>query len=326
MIGIKSKKSLARVLGLPTHELIALSEAPDQFVRHYTLYNPGKPDVSRDVIAVGGALRRCQYRLLRRVFSKYFTPSEYSHGIGCQRNIKTNAQRHLRSTWVFTTDISHFFPSIHRDQVYGLLFRDQGCSPNVAQLIARLCTHNHELAVGLVTSPMLADQIFRPVDLRLSAIAKSAGLVYTRYIDDISFSGSFDFADSGIPALVGKVLNEHGYVVRKEKHRMGRANDPSTSITQMRMRAGHLDVRREYVENLGERMSQLAALARGEAFVGEYVTRDQLAGRIRFVCWVNPGRGRALWREFERLNWKAIENEAAKRRFVVERAILIPRA
>jgi RNA-directed DNA polymerase len=323
MIGIKSKKTLARVLGLPTLELASLSQEPEQFVRHYTLLDPAKPGQHREVISVRGKLRLCQRRLLGRLFSKFFKPGECSHGGVRRRNIKTNAKRHLTSAWIFTTDVSQFFPSIHRRQVYRFLVTKEGCSPEVARLITRLCTYDHHLAPGLVTSPMLADQLFRPVDQRLSAVARSSGLIYTRFVDDISFSGSFDFERSGIPGLVVGILREHGYSVRAEKHRMGRADDPSMAVTQLRLKQGHLDVRREYVDKLSERMSQLLALSHGDVYAGEYLTRDQLEGRVRFVCWVNPGRGGPLWRQFRQLDWKAIEREALQRHLVVERVALV---
>jgi hypothetical protein len=226
---------------------------------------------------------------------------------------------------MFTTDVSHFFPSIHRKHIYRFLVDDQECSPDVARLITRLCTYDHHLALGLITSPMLADQLFRPVDTRLTALASSIDLTYTRYVDDITFSGSFDLERSGVPRLVTNVMREHGFSVNARKHRMGRTDAPAMAVTQLRIRQGHLDVRREYVDKLVDCMSQLGALARGDTFSGPYITRDQLEGRIRFVCWVNRGRGPALWRRYRDLDWASIEKEASHRGLVVERAKLVVR-
>jgi RNA-directed DNA polymerase len=323
MIGVKSKKILARILGLPTPELMSLVQNPDQYVRHYALHNPAKPGECREVIGVRGLLRRCQRRLLVQLFSRCLKPAECSHGGIRGRSIKTNAITHLESQWIFTTDVSDFFPSIHRKHVYRFLANEQGCSPDVARIITRLCTYDHHLALGLITSPILADQLFRPVDARLSVLAKSLDLVYTRYVDDISISGGFDFGNSGIPSLVASALADHGYAVKAAKHRMGRADDPSVAVTQLRIKQGHLDVRHEYAEKLFERMSQLLQLSRGESFTGQYLTRGQLEGRIRFVCWVNRGRGGALWRQFWQLDWAAIERAATERRLVVERVKLV---
>ena len=69
-----------------------------------------------------------------------------------------NAERHLRSQFAFSCDIMEFYPSIHSSRVYRLFAKIQGCSPDVARLLTRLCTYRYHLALGLITSPLLADQ------------------------------------------------------------------------------------------------------------------------------------------------------------------------
>ena len=140
MIGIKSKRKLARILGLPSDNLVALSQDLERFVRHYALHDPAKPEHARAVIAVRGELRLCQRRLLERLFRKCFVPAACSHGGVPGRSIKTNAKAHLNSAWVFTTDISRFYPSIHHKHVYRFLAKEEGCGPDVASLVTKLCT------------------------------------------------------------------------------------------------------------------------------------------------------------------------------------------
>ena len=96
--------------------------------------------------------------------------SDFSHGGVRGRHIKTNVEPHLKSTFVFTTDISNFYPTISHNRVYRLFSRDFCCSPDVAESAPRLCTYKHHLALGLITSPILADQVIAPIDARIGGV------------------------------------------------------------------------------------------------------------------------------------------------------------
>src|SRR5690606_20655991 len=134
-------------------------------------------------------------------FLPKLSPSACSHGGVPGRGVKTNIEQHLGSVFGFTTDIANFFPSISHDRIHELFLRRFECSPDVARVFNRLCTYQHHLALGLVTSPLLADQVMQPIDARIAAACSAAGLPYTRFVDDISITGHFDMdqARSGIP-------------------------------------------------------------------------------------------------------------------------------
>ena len=88
-----------------------------------------------------------------------------------------------------------------------------GYAEHVADLLAGLCTNaaphrvwtapaSHELRdlyrrphlpQGAPTSPALANICMYRADCRLAGLARSAGAVYTRYADDMAFSGDTDF-------------------------------------------------------------------------------------------------------------------------------------
>ena len=123
--------------------------------------------------------------------------SEFSHGGVRGRHIKTNVEQHIESTFVFTADVSNFYPTISHKRVYRLFVEDFACSPDVAHICTKLCTYKHRLALGLITSPMLADQVMRRIDARIGGLCRNAGLVYTRYVDDLTISGPFDLKESG---------------------------------------------------------------------------------------------------------------------------------
>ncbi len=171
MLHIRQVKHLARRLGITVKvlEKVAetVAETPERWCEELVLLDPAKPTKPRCVLNVRGQLRQLQSRMLRNVLLPALPASRYSHGGVRGRHIKTNLEPHLESTFVFTTDISNFYPSISHDRVYRLFTKTLECSPDVARLCTRLCTYDHHLALGLITSPILADQVMHVIDERI---------------------------------------------------------------------------------------------------------------------------------------------------------------
>jgi RNA-directed DNA polymerase len=79
---------------------------------------------------------------------------------------------------------------------------------------------------GAPTSPGICNAILLRLDRRLSAFAKKHGLNYTRYADDLSFSGEIDRKAAGkFRAIVSRIISEEGFTANSEKTRlMGQGN------------------------------------------------------------------------------------------------------
>jgi RNA-directed DNA polymerase len=246
MLFIRPVKHLAAMLQTTTEHLIEVAESTESFCDELELFDPAKPNKVRDVLNVRGDLRRFQDRLLRRVLLPKLSPSPYSHGGVKGRHIKTNIAPHIDSVFVFTADISDFFPSVSYRRVYRLFSQQLGCSPDVARLCTKICTYRHHLALGLITSPAIAEQVLLSVDRRVAGACKAAGLVYTRYVDDLCISGRFDLGQSRFAILIKTILAEHGFKMNPAKNSFGRLAD-GTPITKIVVKNGHPDVRREYL-------------------------------------------------------------------------------
>ncbi|MCH8824517.1 MAG: RNA-directed DNA polymerase [Planctomycetes bacterium] len=307
MLYIRQVKHLARQLGVSVAHLEEVANNADLFCEELTLIDPNKPDKQRSVLNVTGALRRLQRDLLRVVLMPKLKPSPYSHGGVSGRHIKTNISCHLDSVHALVLDISDFFPSVSSNRVYKLFTQRFCCSPDVARICTMLCTYNYHLALGLITSPFLADQILHVVDHRIACACKKAGLVYTRFVDDITISGTYNLhpKKSGLAKLVQGILADHGFEVNPNKTKSGRL-DKDFEITKLRIKRGHTDVRQEYITELERQIKDARNLADGRPFEGPYYTRDQIAGRLNFVCWVNPGRRRSLKNKFRAVQWNNV--------------------
>lgn len=320
MLHIRQTKHLLRELDISHAELDEVTKDPDAYYEPLLLSDPQKPDKQRLVLNVTGRMRTLQTRLYRRILLPKLTPSVYSHGCVKRRSIKTNASQHLDSAFVFKTDIRDFYPTIRAQRIYSLFAEKFQCSPSVARICTRISTYNHHLALGLICSPILADQILHKSDKRIGGACESQGLTYTRFVDDIAISGPFNLQRAGIAKLVVRILNEEGFSVNPKKHSFGSLSE--VPITALRVVRGHLDVRREYLDELVRQIDDAGRLGRDEEFYGPYYLANQIIGRVRFVCWINPNRRRDLTRRFKSVDWKKVRRIARQRGYEVSRRTL----
>jgi RNA-directed DNA polymerase len=158
------------------------------------------------------------------------------------------AARHVGARWLIKMDVAGFFGSITEIQVYRV-FRSLGYQPLIAFELTRLTTHaplvsdryllpqwrakQHHgpivdyvrgrigyLPQGAPTSPMLSNLIMRDADADIEAIAKTAGVRYTRYSDDLTFSTPNKFDRGQAKHLIWKVqrvLRRMGLQVNQRK-------------------------------------------------------------------------------------------------------------
>lgn len=205
-------------LGLRLHRMWYVARNLARFYREFDLPCPnGK---TRPISAPIGPLAFIQRRILRRVLDRV-PLHDAAHGFRRGRSIVTNAGPHVGKEVVFSVDIKDFFPTITFPRVFGV-FHSLGFQKTRAGLLARLCTLRGSLPQGAPTSPALANIVCRRLDNRLSCLAAKSGLAYTRYADDLTFSGRAD-AVSILP-LVAKIVKEEGFTLNRDKTRIMRRN------------------------------------------------------------------------------------------------------
>jgi hypothetical protein len=309
LLSLRNPQDLARQLETPLRSLYAILRGADKHYEELLITRPGGK--VRRVINPRGPLRRLQTLLYAKILSPSLDRSPYSHGGVRGRNILTNVAAHLKKRFVFTADLADFYPSIRRERVFAL-FERLGCSAEVARLCTRLCTFRHRLEQGLVTSPILADQLMIPVDTRIGIACERAGLVYTRFVDDLAISGPFNLETSSIPALVRRIIEEYGLRCSEEKEQFGQVARGAT-VTQIRFPRGHPDVRASYLAEVERQIRDAEHLANGRPLKGPYFAKAQILGRVAFICWVNPRRRKHLFRLLRRVNWIKLREEARRR-------------
>jgi len=151
--------------------------------------------------------------------STYYKKETYhlSHGFERERNIVTNAYRHIKKKNVLNIDLEDFFGSFNFGRVRGFFIKNKHfmLSPEVATTIAQIACYDNQLPQGSPCSPVLANLITHPLDIRLNSIAKKYGCSYSRYADDITFSTRKSLfpsqlvkVENNIPLLSSKLIKE----------------------------------------------------------------------------------------------------------------------
>ena len=152
-----------------------------------------------------------------REVTNYVAPP-WVHGFVRGRSTCQNAAHHVNAEVLLTMDLLHFFPSVTHGQVVEALERD-GFDQGAAVLCGRLATLSGALPIGLSTSPHLSNLAFVETDAALAALATHHGIKFTRYVDDLAFSGA---VPAGLVAEVTGTLNDHGWTVNEAKTRLVR--------------------------------------------------------------------------------------------------------
>ena len=312
---------LADWLGLPPQQLVRFADlnglsalSGSHFAIHYRHHMiPRKAGGLRLIEEPKPLLKQLQRRLLRGILD-LIPPHQASFGFVRHRNCIGAAARHAGEEAVVAFDLADFFPSIAASRVYGF-FRAIGYPRAVAQNLTGLCTTRtppevaqrqglpltgnltgRHLPQGAPTSPALANLCTYGLDRRLSGLAASLDANYTRYADDLSFSGDRRI----VPILtrtVPSIVSGEGFLLNPAKTRVmtvaGR--QAVTGITVNR----HVNVPRADYDLLKATIHHLGRADDPRRTDPAFLAR--LSGRIGWVEQVNPARGLKLRARFDAL-------------------------
>lgn len=211
-----------------------LTKAPFP-LQHYRSARIDKRVGSRLIEVPKPRLREIQRNILRKILDR--VPAHpAAHGFRTGRSPRTFAIPHAGREVVVAVDLRSFFPSIGFARV-AAVFEAVGYPRTVASNLAGLCTtvtpaaeltgidrptafrlRSTHLPQGAPTSPALANLVARQLDIRLAGLARSMGLRYTRYADDLAFSGDADVET--LLWVVAQIVRDEGFAVHPDKTRV----------------------------------------------------------------------------------------------------------
>lgn len=208
---------LAELLGRTPEYLTTVFHATKKHYREFFI--PKRSGKKRRISAPYPALLECQRWILENILEKLTTHSSV-HGFKAKMSIISNANAHLNTKHLLKLDIKDFFPSISERRVIAL-FRSLGYSKDVSFYLGRICCLNGKLPQGSACSPYLSNLVAYRLDCRLQGLSQFHSLTYTRYADDLTFSGE-KIPLSFIP-LSRKIIREEGLNLNEDKIRLFRS-------------------------------------------------------------------------------------------------------
>jgi hypothetical protein len=333
---IPSVSALADVLELSDGQLAWLADvrslertvAAERLRNYRYAAVPRRSGLPRVIEAPKLRLKEIQRWILREILD-HVPVHEAAQGFTRGRSVIDHARRHSGQQVLLRLDLADFFASVFAGRVFGI-FQTIGYRSDVAHLLTGLTTNTvpvhvwevvrraaadaavgprfwlgRQLATphlpqGAPTSPAVANLAAFRLDRRLAGLAASAGLRYSRYADDLTFSGG-RLARGGaeFAALVGTIVGDEGFALNPAKTNL-RTRAARQQVCGIVVNATPNVPRAEY-----DRLKAILhnAARHGPASQGVADRRSHLQGRVAWVASLNPAHGEKLQRRFDQIDW-----------------------
>lgn len=286
--------ALSRALGIPPETLLNLANSAS--LRYRLAKAIVKPDGSiRQPFDAHPPLKKIHARLKTRILTYVVFPP-YLTGSLKGRDYIANAALHAGAKIVICEDIERFFPSTSSDRVCDVWRHFFGFSKEVADILTKLTTKDDFLPQGAITSSYLANLTFWREEPMLQAEFAEIGIVYSRYVDDITISSKALLSNKQQTKAIAKIygmLKKVGYRPKRRKHEVFTDKRPMFTTKLMMNKRPALRPKergniRTAVHQLEERVSK------GERGPEIALEINKVSGRVGKLTIFHPTEGTIL--------------------------------
>ncbi len=264
----------------------------------------GKKGKSRTICAPSKRLKARQRWILDYIL--YNIPvAQCCEGFRKKHSIYTNAKQHIGYQQNLNMDIKDFFPSITQDRVVQV-YKEIGYSTDAADALGRTCCHEGRLPQGAPTSPYLANIVCKTMDMQLMDYARRHHMVYTRYADDMAFSGDCDMSKHCVE--IERIIEQHGFEVNAQKTRIY-TGKKRRMITGIVVKDDGLSIPRSYKRKLKQEIYYCKKFGVANHLENTKAKkkvnfREYLYGKAFFIKMVEPNVGQRFLDELNEIHWE----------------------
>ena len=287
MIVYRELSSLERDLGINAKTLYAVS---NNINKHYHKAKLPKKSGGYRKLSVPDEILKTIQRHISEVLLIHMPVSRYAKAYRFGSSTLRNAKYHVGKQVVLKLDILHFFDSIRYSTVKDKVFPEKIYAEPLRILLTMLCYHKDALPQGAPSSPAITNIILYEFDELIGQWCRERGIAYTRYCDDITFSGDFDPAE--VIRFVRLELKKLGFLLNEQKTRIQRPGQQQTvtGIVVNEKMSIPADYRRKLRQELyfcrkfgiQEHLQKIGLVISVDTY------RMKLLGRVNYVLQVHP--------------------------------------
>lgn len=255
---------------------------------HYREFNIKKRNGGvRKISSPYPALLEMQYWIYNNIL-KTIEINSSAHGFAYKKSILTNSNVHKGQKELLKLDIKDFFPSIEINRIIAI-FKQLGYPNNVSYYLASICTYEDYLPQGAPTSPILSNIVSRKLDNRLIKLAKTYNLRYSRYADDLTFSG--DNIPAKLIDYITEIVFEEGFEINESKTRLYKSTGKRI-VTGISVSGNELKIPREYKRKLKLELNFIKKYGLNSHIAKKKIRQHNylfsMAGKVNFWLSVEP--------------------------------------
>lgn len=286
MIVYRELASIERDLGFSAKTLYGLSNRLDK--HYHTVLIPKRDGGQRSLSVPDLILKNVQRSISDHILTQY-PISRYAKAYRTGSSVLHNALPHVGKKKLLKLDIEGFFDHILYSTVKERVFTEGKFAEPIRVLLTMLCYYRESLPQGAPTSPAITNIIMYDFDEAVGSFCAERGIAYTRYCDDMTFSGDFD--EGAVIAFVKNELFGLGLFLKRSKTAVVHASRRQ-SVTGIVVNE-RINIAREYQRKLRQEMYYLQKFGLDEHLkrIGASDKRHyllSLRGRVAYVLQVRP--------------------------------------
>lgn len=178
------------------------------------MYVPKSDGCKRKLSIPDLILKQVQKSISDNILIQY-PVSRYAKAYKPGSSVQKNARPHVGKKKILKLDIEGFFDHILYSHVKDIVFYKEKYSEPIRILLTVLCYYHDSLPQGAPTSPAITNIIMYDFDETVGAFCNAENIAYTRYCDDMTFSG--DFNEKEIIGFVKNELSKLGLFLKNRK-------------------------------------------------------------------------------------------------------------
>lgn len=169
------------------------------------IYIKKRANKYRHIQAPNQELKNEQYKILNELESKNIPISDCAYGFVSKKNVIMNAKNHTNQEAIFNIDLKDFFDEITDNQIKNKL--DEYHIEN-SEYLSKILTRNGHAVQGCPASPFISNIIFYDTDVKIKEFCDNHNIKYSRYADDMTFSGNIHDILSNKKEILNMILND----------------------------------------------------------------------------------------------------------------------